>query len=294
MTASAEPDLTLVISTYKWPEALDVVLLALSEQSGPRFEVIVADDGSGGGTTDVLDRQMGFFRDRLKRVWISDAGFRKARVLNLAALEARGPFLVFIDGDCLPRRGFLEAIRRAALAGWFLCGKRLHLSPRLTRRVLEKKPPVWRWSAARWLVGHPRVFLDSPRQTNRAGALLPLRDRRRPWRPGQPEFSPPYDSYGFLFGVSRTDFELVNGFDMRFVGWGGEARDIAIRLRRLGLRCGWPGPQTTMLHLWHTPRKGSGSSNQALVEATLAESRVEAVSGLRELAAEISRDQVKA
>ncbi len=181
----------------------------------------------------------------------------------------------------------MKAVRRAAIPGWFLASKRLMLSRELSRRVIEDRVPVWRWSGLRWLLSSPRELFTSDRQIARPGVLLPIRDRRRPWRQGQPEFAPPFDAYGYL-GVSRGDFERVNGFDMRFVGWGTEDVDIAIRLRRLGLTCGWPGPDASMLHLWHPAKRGTMKSNMPLREETERSTRVEAVDGLRELSAELA------
>jgi len=205
-------------------------------------------------------------------------------------LDAAGDYLVVLDGDCLPRRGFIEAVRRAALPGWFLASKRLNLSAALSRRVLEHHVPVWRWSTARWFATAPREMLSAPREVARPGLLLPVRDRRRPWRPEQPDFAPPYDGYGFCLGVARRDLERVNGFDMRFTGWGGEDVDLAMRLRRAGLRCGWPGAGATVLHLWHTERKGRTRSNRQLVEETESSSRLQAVDGLGELALAVDGD----
>ena len=282
------PTISLVVSTYEWPEALDAVLRALSEQSDRDFEVVIADDGSGPETADVVHDWRETFGGGIEHVRQADAGWRKSRVLNMAALATRGDYLLFADGDCLPRIGFLEAIRRAALPRWFLASKRLHMSERLSRRVVAQHLPVWRWSAFHWLVRHPHeVFAGGVRHTNRPGILVSVRDRERPWNPGPGEFAPPYESYGFLFGVSREDFERVNGFDMRFVGWGTEDVDIAIRLRRLGLRCGWPGPDATMLHLWHPSQRGAAKSNVPLRRETEQSARIEAVEGLRELAAEL-------
>jgi hypothetical protein len=105
--------------------------------------------------------------------------------------------------------------------------------------------------------------------------ILPVRDRRRPWRARQPEFAPPYNLYGCFMGVWREDLERVNGFDMRFVGWGEEDVDIAVRLRRGGVRCGWPGPGATLLHLWHPDRVRT--SNMPLLRETQAGERIEAV-----------------
>jgi len=294
MNVPGRVDLSVVVATYEWPEALDLVLRALSEQSDTRFEVVVADDGSGSATRAVVQDWQAMFGGRFVHSWQPDIGYRRARSLNLGALSATARYLVFLDGDCLPRRRFVEAIRRAALPGWFLASKRLNLSAQLSRRVLEERVPVWRWSALRWLLTAPREVLTAPREIGRPGLLLPVRDRRRPWRPGQLEFAPPFDGYGFFFGVIRDDLERVSGFDMRFTGWGGEDVDLATRLRRAGLKCGWPGAHATVLHLWHPERKGGTTSNAGLVQETEASERVEAVEGLRQLARELDAERSRA
>ena len=264
---------SVIVATYEWPQALDAVLYALSEQSDSAFDVVVADDGSRPETAATAERWRVTFGDRLRYVRQEDKGYRLARVKNLGARAATGDLLAMIDGDSVPRRGFVRAIRQGAIPGWFLGGKRLELSRALSERVLAEGLPVHRWSLGRWL---------RERQDGRPLTALTPRDRRRPGRDGLPEFVPHTERYGFLFGVRREDFERVNGFDMRYEGWGEEDIDLAVRLRRLGLRCGWPGPQGTLLHLWHETRKGE-RPNRPLVEEARATDRVEAVSGLRQL-----------
>ena len=271
-------ELSLIVATYEWPAALDVVLHALSEQREGGFEVVVADDGSGAETAAVVE----CWRDELapRHVWQPQQGFRKARLLNQAVLTASGDYLVFLDGDCIPRLGFVDSFRRGALPGWFLASKRLHLSRALSRQVLAGERRIWRWTALDWLTRAPRALVTSPQtQVNRPGVLLPLRDRDRPWRPGANDFRPPYNGYGYAFGVWRSDFERVNGFDMRLGGWDGEDVDIARRLHAAGLRCGWPGPRASVLHVWHAHRKQPSRRVHSGIG-------IETPYGLRELAAE--------
>jgi glycosyltransferase involved in cell wall biosynthesis len=276
MTRESLPSLSVVVATYEWPAALDAVLWALSEQSDSDFDVVVADDGSGPGTATVVDRWLPAFDGGLRHVRQDDDGFRLARVKNLGALAATGDFIVMIDGDAVPRRGFVAAMRKSAVAGWFVAGKRLELDQGLSHCVLSERLPVHRWSLPRWL-----------RERSHAEPLAALtpRDRRRPGRPGLPEFVPHTEGYGFLLGLFREDFNRVNGFDTRYEQWGEEDVDLAVRLHRLGLRCGWPGPHGTLLHLWHEERKGT-RPNVGLVEETRASERVEAVRGLREMGEE--------
>jgi glycosyltransferase involved in cell wall biosynthesis len=284
------PLVSIVVTTYEWPQALDLVFHALSEQSDPAFEVVVADDGSGPETADVVNRWRDELEHGIVHVRQADEGWRKTHILNRGAHVARGEYLVFLDGDCIPRRGFLHAVRSALLPGWFLAGKRLQLSERLSLRVLEEQIPVWRWSTVRWCLGAPRELLSTPRKYGRLGLFVPVRSRKRPWRSEPSEFVPPFGTYGFFFGVARDDFERVNGFDLRFCGWGGEDEDLAARLRRTGLKCGWPGVNTTLIHLWHPKQE---HANLSLMREALASSHVEAPVGLRELRAELS-DQVSA
>jgi GT2 family glycosyltransferase len=43
----ADPRITLIVTTYNWPAALDLTLRSVARQSMRPDEVIVADDGSG-------------------------------------------------------------------------------------------------------------------------------------------------------------------------------------------------------------------------------------------------------
>jgi hypothetical protein len=185
---------------------------------------------------------------------------------------------VFVDGDCVPRRRFVAAIRRAAIPGWFLAGKRVHLSPSLSRAVLDDKLAIGRWKAG--------AFVARRRHLHRWIDLTP-RDRRRPWRANLPEFVPHGNSYGFLMAMYGTDFEVVNGFDMRYIGWGEQDVDLAVRLGRLGLRSGWAGPQSTLLHLSHASNVPLDRPTWWLLQETLRSDHVKAFQGIAELRAEL-------
>jgi GT2 family glycosyltransferase len=264
--------LSVVVSTYERPAELEAVLRGLAQQSDRDFELVIADDGSGPEAQALVERCRELFAEGLVHAVQPDEGYRLALARNRAALAAGGDYLVFMDGDCVPRPGFVAALRRAALPGWFVAGRRVELGQELSRRVLDDQPAIGGWSV-------PHLALKGVRGLN----ALTARDRRIAGRAGVPEFEPHANAYGFLLGLSRADFARANGFDSRFVGWGEEDVDLAIRLRRLSLRCGHAGPQATLLHLWHPPSKPAGERNAALLAETEQSTRAEAVEGLREL-----------
>jgi GT2 family glycosyltransferase len=267
--------MTVIVSTFEWPQALDAVLRGLAGQSDSRFDVVVADDGSTRETLETVAGWESAFGARLIHAWQPDEGFRLARVRNLGAAHARGSSLVFVDGDCIPRRHFVAAIRRATMPGWFLAGTRLQLSDSLSVAVMRDKMPIGSWSGPR--------LLAQARGGVRGWRHLTPRDRRRTWRPRLPDFAPHGNSYGFCTAVSRADFEAVNGFDLRFVGWGDQDVDLAVRLRRFGLRCGYAGPRSALLHLWHQSHVPEDRPTWWLLQDTIESDRIEAITGYREL-----------
>jgi glycosyltransferase involved in cell wall biosynthesis len=267
--------LGVVVSTYEWPEALDAVLRAFSEQSDGDFTLVVADDGSGAETKATVEHWRSAFGERLTYVWQPDEGFRLARVLNIGVLMTNADYFAILHGESVPRQHFVRAIRSCMKPGWFVAGRRIELSNALTARVLEQLLPVHRWGVVDWL----RVRKESAPLVS-----LTRRDRRKVGARNLPEFIPADRTYGYLLGVWRSDFERVNGYDMRFEGWGEEDVDIAVRLRRVGLRCGHAGPDATLIHLWHESLIPDDRPNWYLLQETEQTDRIEAIEGIRELA----------
>ena len=98
---------SVILSTYNQPRWLEKALWGYAAQRMRDFEVVVADDGSGPETADVIVRMQGHNGLRLVHVWHEDRGFRKTEILNRAVIAARGDYLIFSDGDCIPHPEFV-------------------------------------------------------------------------------------------------------------------------------------------------------------------------------------------
>jgi glycosyltransferase involved in cell wall biosynthesis len=115
------PDrITVVISTYDSPARLEKVLLGYAAQSVAGFEIVIADDGSGPDTRALIDAMAPRLPGPVRHVWHEHHGFQKSKILNRALLDARAPYLVFTDGDCVPRRDFVATHAARARPGFLL------------------------------------------------------------------------------------------------------------------------------------------------------------------------------
>jgi glycosyltransferase involved in cell wall biosynthesis len=271
--------ITVIVTTYNREDALDAVLRSLAGQSEQDFEVVVADDGSGPATTELLDRWKAKVGHRLVHVWQEDRGFRAAEIRNRAILAARGAYCIFLDGDCIVRPDFIAVHRRLAEPGWFVTGNRILLSPELTTRVLREGLMPESWSFGRWLSQRLRG------KVNRLSALLhlplgPLRRLRRcAWRGAR----------SCNLAVWRADLDRVDGFDADYSGWGKEDSDIIVRLLHAGVRRKDGVFATGVLHLWH-PDAGRDqlAENERKLSDIIASDNIRAQRGLSAMRAAAS------
>jgi GT2 family glycosyltransferase len=99
---------SVIVPTYRRDAALGRCLDALACQTFPRerFEVVVADDGSGNPPLDVIAR----FTSRLSVTLVEASHGGPGAARNAAAARARGRFLALTDDDCEPLPTWLAAL----------------------------------------------------------------------------------------------------------------------------------------------------------------------------------------
>ncbi len=114
--------LSVIISTYNSEKWLEKVLTGYSVQSEQDFELIIADDGSNEKTKFLIDHFQNSFKYPLVHVWQEDSGFQKCKILNKAILKTNTDYLLFTDGDCIPRNDFIDKHVKHKEEGYFLSG----------------------------------------------------------------------------------------------------------------------------------------------------------------------------
>lgn len=241
--------ISVIVTTYNWPEALDLSLQSLAEQTDKNYEVIVADDGSTESTLAVIRKWQKHYPVPLKWSWQEDRGFRAARSRNKAVAISDGDYLILMDGDCFVRPDFVASHRHLAQKKCIVSGQRILLSPQFTQSCLRSKDIAWRKSLLKLFT------LTRQHKINRCfvAISLPLGKIRLSLR----------HHWQWVrtcnCSLFKSDYIAVGGQDEAYEGWGYEDSDIAIRLINNNCSIKWGGFSSPCLHLWHSESDRSHS-----------------------------------
>ena len=262
---------SVIVITYNWPQALDLVLRALARQSTFPEEVIVSDDGSCADTRDLLTATARDFPTRLVHLWQADDGARMSRARNRGIAAAHGDYVIFLDGDMLAQRDFIADHIAFAQRGCFVQGSRVLTGERCAADLLAHQQLD---------VGFFTADIERRRHTLRLPALA------RAWaRPHAREAGIKSCNWGFW----REDLLALNGFNEAMTGWGREDNELALRAFHMGLRRRDLRFAGLAVHLWHPTRKNLvDNPNDAVLAATRASGAVRCAIGLEQHLAEFS------
>ncbi|MGZ5056596.1 MAG: glycosyltransferase family 2 protein [Methylobacter sp.] len=233
--------ISVIVSTYNRPDALNMSLKSLLQQTDRNFEILIADDGSTGDTRQLIDAYRAWSPVSIKHIYQSDYGFRLSQIRNKAVAESSGDYLIFVDGDCMVRPSFVTTHRRLAEAGWFVAGNRVLLGQAFTEAVLSGQKPVYLeklpFFLGLCLAGKINRFF--PILSLPLGFLRHLQPHN--WR----------KAVGCNTAFWKSDFIRANGYDELFEGWGYEDSDLVIRLIHAGIKRKEGRFAVPVLHLWH-------------------------------------------
>jgi glycosyltransferase involved in cell wall biosynthesis len=234
--------ISILLATYNWPEALSLCLESLEKQTAKNFEVIIADDGSGSKTKELIEQFIKNSKLSIRHLWQDDLGFRKTLILNQAIEVASGEYLVFLDGDCIVQPDFIERHRRLAQIGFLVTGSRVLLSESLSKKILAW--PHWNFSAF-------QSNLITYRLNGGINKFWPIVIKlgNGSWRI--------YKKFvwrrikGCNMACWKQDAVKIGGFDETMTGWGHEDADFVFRLQHSGIQRKSGAWSTEVFHLFH-------------------------------------------
>ncbi|MDR1407016.1 MAG: glycosyltransferase family 2 protein [Tannerella sp.] len=247
------PKVSLIVSTYNRPDALDLCLQSIARQTHLPDEVVIGDDGSTGDTRNLIDARRPAFPVPLVHVWQEDKGFRLAMSRNRAIAASRCEYIVEIDGDLILHRDFIADHLSLARKGHFLKGGRVFLSGKSSEKCCRSGTL-------------PRIHFFSRGITRRPNTVrCPALSRYLAARYQKHRFT----ALGCNMSFWREDCMRVNGYDELFEGWGSEDYDFASRLTNSGVKRLSLKFSAIVYHLWHgaPPQKHIAANRQYYLDA---------------------------
>lgn len=240
--------ITAIVPTYNRPQALRLCLMSLAQQTVLPDEVLIADDGSGEPTRQLITDMQDALRDRfpIRHIWQEDVGFRKPRILNETVRQAMGDYLVFIDGDCIAHPKFIAEHVAMSSPDRILSGKRVEIGQGLTGKLLQEERIISTlsfellWNAAFGGLNKSRKVEEAIIIRNPLFRKALHRDRITD-----------DGVWGCNFSLYRDLFYAINGCDEDFLDGSIEDNDIGIRALNQGKKLVTVRNRAVIFHLWH-------------------------------------------
>lgn len=250
---SNKPTVSLLVSTYNWKEALALCLHSAFTQTVKPDEIVIADDGSREDTRELIEKMKTETNIPIIHVWHEDKGFRLSKIRNNAMIKANGDYIIQIDGDVVLDKNFIADHLEVSEPGHFVCGSRIGLSSRLTKRFFYRG---FHYRPSFFILGFMYMF-NSIRSHRLRQYLSTHYAQKNILR-----------LRGCNMAFWKTDLLKVNGYNEDLTMWGQEDAEIAHRLIHAGIIKKYLKAGGIEYHLYHKPasRENLKFHNQILRE----------------------------
>lgn len=131
------PSVSLVVTTYNNEKYLEQVLKSIESLDYLPNEVLIADDGSGKNTANLISKFKQNFPCELRHIWHEDRGFRASAIRNRAINSAKSEYIIIIDGDMVLDRSFILDHLKFAKKNQILQGSRVVLKESQTASIIR-------------------------------------------------------------------------------------------------------------------------------------------------------------
>lgn len=253
----------LLISTYNWPKALELVLKSVQDQTQLPDEVLIADDGSTKETKELIDVFSKKINTTVKHFWQEDKGFRKAKILNKAIAGTNADYIIQVDGDCILDKHFVKDHIKNAQSNVYLYGSRVNILSNSVENIFQNQITF---------------FSILSKEIKNKSRNLHIPFLANLYKPHQ-EFSKKFR--GCNVSYWRKDFIEINGYNEDFEGWGREDSDLVIRMGNKGVwakRLRYAG---IVFHIYHkTNSKQNLELNDAIEQKAVNEKTVRISNGV--------------
>ena len=246
-------EISIIISTYNSIEWLKKVLCGYNQQTFLNFEIVIADDGSKEDTRVEIKKLKKEVKYTINHVWHEDNGFQKSQILNKAINACKAPYIIMSDGDCIPRKDFVEIHNNNKEEGYFLSGGYFMLPMNISKLITKDDIEKNNCFSINWLLknGLKKSFKNNKLKSFGTKAKL-----LNFFTPTKPTWN------GHNASGWKIDILAINGFDER-MQYGGQDRELGERLVNLGIKSKQIRYSAIVIHLDH-PRGYANEKSWAI------------------------------
>jgi len=245
----------LIISTYNSPDRLRLCLKSITNQMVFPDEILIADDGSGEATKEVINDFNNISDIPIIHIWHEDQGFRKSLILNKAIAKSSSDYIIQIDGDLILDSFFIKDHLDFARPNSLVRASRVYLDEDITaEKIALMTIDINRFDKrvsnffSSFRIPFLRVFFEE-NYKNKGNER--------------------WEIHGCNMAYWREDAIKVNGYNEDFVGWGPEDKEFVARLLNLGVKKRFLKFGAIVFHLWHKINsRGNLLANELIFEET--------------------------
>lgn len=255
---------TLLITTYNWPEALDITLLSIQNQVLKPSEIIIADDGSGIETLKLIKLWQSKSEVPIIHSWQEDVGFRLAASRNKAISKSTGDYIIMVDGDLILHQNFIKDHVKHSKKNQFVIGPRVLLNENYSIKLLRDKNISFS-VPSRGILTNKKNLINNNFLSNLFSYQTKSDKQVR----------------GCNMACFKLDLISINGFNEDFVGWGREDTELVNRLLNLNVSRKNIKFNSNTLHIFHKENsKKMLSLNDDILEKTKKNKLIRCENGL--------------
>ena len=241
---------SVIVAVYKDIKALELILDAIKKQTYKGdVEVVVAEDNDSKEMVEFLKN----YKDmQIVHIQQPDTGKNKIIAQNKAIAKASGEYLIFLDGDIVPYRHFIEYSLKLVKPKRVLTGRRVNLPKEITDDIKNSKitPQNIEDNYWKFMLKHFRdksIKIEQGIEFNPDGFLYKnfISKRKRN-----------VEILGCNFSCFKEDMININGFDESYNTLSILADDTDLTWRFLGMGCELYSSKNiaNCFHLWHPTR----------------------------------------
>ncbi|EIT3185747.1 glycosyltransferase [Campylobacter jejuni] len=207
----------LIITTYNQKERLALVLDSVKNLEPLPDEVLIADDGSREDTAKLIQAYQKDFPCKLEHIWQEDEGFRLSEIRNKAIKTSNSEYIIVIDGDMILEKNFINDHLNFAQKKVFLQGSRVILNEKESKELLSKND---------FSLAFDKKGFKNQRNIFLAKCIYKFSKLSKNFFKKSQLIK---GIRGCNMSFYKSDFEAIEGFNEKFIGWGREDSEFVAR-----------------------------------------------------------------